>query len=169
VTSVLQFIHGDAVKRVGTVVDDLIALLQGGRGLVDLSTSNQEELVTWSLAVHEVVLEGGWDLNGSLEDHFGRKLVFVDELGVTLENVEVTGRGCASAHLHFRLKATCAGWFLRDSLSPCGPSGYAFQLLDRIVSVRVSLACTTHLVDSKLCEKPMSLACVTVKSDRIIQ
>ena len=87
--SILQFIHGDAVERVGTVVYNLIALLQRGRGLVNLSTSNQEELVTWSLAVHEVVLEGGWDLNGSLEDHLGCKLVLVDELGVTLENVEV--------------------------------------------------------------------------------
>ena len=40
VAGILEFIHGDAVECIGTVVDNLIALFQRGRGLVNLATSN---------------------------------------------------------------------------------------------------------------------------------
>jgi hypothetical protein len=135
-----------------------------------ISATDQEELVRWSLTVHEVVLEGGWDLDGSLEDHLSRELVFVNKLGVTLENVEVACLGCTCAHLEIWSVCCTACWLLHHSLSPWGLAAAGiFQLLDRIVGVWVSLACTAHLVDSILCPKPMSLANIAVKADRIIK
>ena len=41
-TGIFEFIHCDAVKRVSSIVDDLVALLQGGWSLVDLTSANQE-------------------------------------------------------------------------------------------------------------------------------
>ena len=116
------------------------------------------------------MLEGGWDLDGPLEDHLGRELIFVYELGVTLKDVEVAGLGSTCAHLEIWSVCSTTCWLLHDSLSPWGlAAAGVLQLLDRIVSVRVSFACSAHLVDSVLCPKPMSLANVTVKSDRIIK
>ena len=117
------------------------------------------------------MLEGGWDLDGPLEDHLGLKLVFVDELGVALEDVDVAGVGRTCAHLEIWSvcgTAACC-WLLHHGLSSWLLLSGAFQLLDRVVSVRVSLASTAHLVDSVLGPEPMSLANITVKSDRIIK
>ena len=56
-TCIFELIHCNAVKRVGSIIDDLIALLQRGRSLVDFTTTDQEQFVAWSLNVHEIVLE----------------------------------------------------------------------------------------------------------------
>ena len=41
-TGIFEFIHCDAVKRVSSIVDDLVALLQRGWSLVYLTSANQE-------------------------------------------------------------------------------------------------------------------------------
>ena len=56
-TGVFEFVHCNTIKGSSSVVDNLVALLQRGRVLVDLSSSDQEQLVTWSLDIHKVVLE----------------------------------------------------------------------------------------------------------------
>lgn len=97
VPGILEFIHGDAVKRVSSVVDDLIALLQRRRILINFATTDEEELITRRLDVHEVVLEALRDLNGSLVDVLCRQLVLVDKLGVPLQDVDVSCLGCTCA------------------------------------------------------------------------
>ena len=56
-TGVLHVIHGDSVEHLGAVVDDLEALLQRCRFALDITSTNQEKLVTWGLDVGKVVLE----------------------------------------------------------------------------------------------------------------
>ena len=63
VSGVLQLVHCDAVKGGRPVVDDLVALLQRGRVLVDFASANQEQLIAGGLDVHEVVLEGKGDVD----------------------------------------------------------------------------------------------------------
>ena len=56
--SIFELIHCNAVKGCCSIVDNLVALLQRGRVFIDFSTSDQEQLITWCLNVHKVVLKG---------------------------------------------------------------------------------------------------------------
>ena len=90
---VLQFIHGDAVEGGRAVVDDLVALLQRGRVLIDLTSSDQKQFITWSLDVHEVVLEGKRNVDCSFVDCLGVEVVLVNEFRVSFENVNMACLG----------------------------------------------------------------------------
>ena len=77
VASILELIHGYAIERVSSVVDNLVALLQRGRVFIDFSTSDQEQLITWCLNVHKVVLKGEGDVDCPFVNCFGVQLIFV--------------------------------------------------------------------------------------------
>jgi len=57
-TSILHVVHAKAVEGIGTVVDDLKALLEGSWLSLDITSTDQENLIAWRLDVSEVVLEG---------------------------------------------------------------------------------------------------------------
>ena len=84
---ILHIVHAQAVKGIGSVVDDLEALLQGGWLSLDVAAANQEDLVARGLHVCKVVLEGLLNVHLSAEDLLLLDVVFVDVLGVALKNV----------------------------------------------------------------------------------
>ena len=67
-TTILQLIHSNTVKLVGVIWNDLEASLEGGWLTVEITTSNQKDLVLSVLAVSEIVSEVMWDVNFSLEN-----------------------------------------------------------------------------------------------------
>ena len=79
-TSILHIVHAEAVEDVGAVVDNLEAVLERGRLSLDIATADQEELVTGSLNVSEVVLEAHLDVDLASEDELLLNVVLVDEL-----------------------------------------------------------------------------------------
>ena len=111
VAGIFELVHRHAIKRVCTIVDDLIALLQRGRGFINLSAADQEQFVTWRLDVHEIVLEGLWDLYITLVDHLRRQLVLVHEFSVSLQDIDMTGYRSSNALCHTRHGALCRSTF----------------------------------------------------------
>ena len=67
-TTILQLIHGNTVKLVGVIWNDLEASLEGGWLTVEITTSNQKDLVFSVLAVGEIVSEVMWDVDFSFEN-----------------------------------------------------------------------------------------------------
>lgn len=55
---ILHVIHAETIEHVRVIVDDLEAVLKGGRLSLDIATSNQEYLIAGRLNVGKVVLEG---------------------------------------------------------------------------------------------------------------
>ena len=86
--SILHIVHAQAVKGIGSVVDDLEALLEGGGLSLDIASADQEDLVARGLHIGEVVLEGLLNVHLAAEDLFLGDVVFVDVLGVALKNVD---------------------------------------------------------------------------------
>ena len=77
---ILHVVHSEAVKYVRVVVDNLEALLEGGRLPLDIAATDQENLVARSLYVGKVVLKSRLHVDLSAEDLLGSKFVLVDVL-----------------------------------------------------------------------------------------
>ena len=108
-------------------------------------------------------------MNGTLEDLFRLHLVFIDKLGISFQDVDVARGGCSCALNHGGCRVLSTHSRLHDSLpSGCSCSSLSFQLLNRVVSIWINLASSTHLVHSILSEKPMTVAFVTIKSNRVV-
>ena len=119
VTGVFEFIHCNTIKGSCSIVDNLVTLLQRGRVLVDLTSSDQEQLVTWSLYIHKVVLEWERDVDCPFVNCFCFQIVFVYEFRVSLKNIDMACLGCTC-----RLEDSCVRWSNHTSfLLNCGSSG----------------------------------------------
>lgn len=85
---VLHIVHAQAVKDIGAVVDDLEALLETGRFPLDVTATNQEDLVTGGLDVGEVVLERHLHVYAPTEHLLACQAVLVDVFRVALKDVD---------------------------------------------------------------------------------
>lgn len=164
---IFEFVHRNAIKRVCSIIDDLVALLQGGRCFVDFTTSDEEQFVAWCLNVHKVVLERGGNLHSTLVNDLGLHLVLVDELCVSLQDVDVPSSRCSSTS-ECHCSNSLATFLHLNSLSPSVVGIAAFQFLHGVVGGGVDDARTSHLVNSVLWEEPVAFAFVAIKSERVI-
>lgn len=86
-TSILHVVHAKAVEGIGTVVDDLKALLEGSWLSLDITSTDQENLIAWRLDVSEVVLEGLLSVDRAAEDLLLGQVVLIDVFRVTLKHI----------------------------------------------------------------------------------
>jgi hypothetical protein len=85
----LKSVLAQAVKLVGTVVQDLEELGQGlGFWLLEVTTANDKQSLGGRLAVLEIMLEVCLHIHGALVDDTFGNVEFKNDFAVTLTNVE---------------------------------------------------------------------------------
>jgi hypothetical protein len=88
VTWRLKSVLAQAVKLVGTVVEDLEELGQGlGFWLLKVTTTNDEQSLGGRLAVLEIVLEVGFHIHGTLVDDTRGDVELKNYFTVALTNI----------------------------------------------------------------------------------
>jgi hypothetical protein len=88
VASELHLVKGNAVEVLGLIGDDLEALLQAGWLALEVTSSNQEDLVINVLAVRKVMSKVVWDVHLALEHGPRQDVVLVDCLGLFFEDID---------------------------------------------------------------------------------
>ena len=173
VASVLHVIHAEAIEDIRAVVDDLEALLETGGLPLNITASNEEDLVAWRLDVSEVVLETLLHVDGAAEDLLLHHVVLVDVLGVALQDVnraqvaavgddDGQDRGEGGCHGLCLGRSSCStyhGWASLDGR----------QAVDVVVRVAVKSALTPLLVEHVVVVEPVALALGAVEAEHILQ
>ena len=166
VAGILHIIHRDAIEDARACLDDLEALLESGRLTLDVSTTDEEELVGRCLHIGEVVLEVLLDVDGATEHLLLNQVVLVNGLGVTLKHKD----RLELSRLSFTWSRLSGRWHITSVLpNDCGASLNLGKGRNRIISVRISTALATLLVSQIVVIEPVTLAFRTVDANNALE